>query len=148
MDFGPRLESLVRDMFATMYDAKGVGLAANQIGIDLRVFVFDCPDYEQMYHKGILVNPELVIVGKEVIDDSEGCLSLPGVYSDLERPNQVIAKGQDLEGRPMEIEGFGYFARCLMHETNHLDGSLFIDHLKGAERRAAIKTLRMLEFEM
>lgn len=146
--FGPSLKRLIADMFTTMYDAEGVGLAANQIGVDLRVFVFDCSDHEEKWHKGYVINPVVKLTEAGVKDEHlEGCLSIPGMPFHLDRPGRVIVEGIDLNGQPVEIEGYEYFARCLLHETGHLDGTLFIDLLKGAERRGALKRLNKLALD-
>jgi peptide deformylase len=144
-DLGPSLKRLIVDMFTTMYDAQGVGLAANQVGVDLRVFVFDCPDHEDKWHKGHVLNPVVKLAEAGVEDEHlEGCLSIPGMHFDLDRPGRVIVEGIDLHGDAVEIEGYEFFARCLLHEVGHLEGILFIDLLQGAERRAAQKALNKL----
>jgi peptide deformylase len=147
-DLGPGLKKLITDMFTTMYDAQGVGLAATQVGVDLRVFVFDCPDHEDKWHKGYVINPVVKLAEAGVKDEHlEGCLSIPGMTFDLDRPGRVIVEGIDLHGRTIEIEGYEFFARCLLHETGHLEGTLVIDLLQGAERRAALKSLNKLQFD-
>ncbi|BCB73668.1 peptide deformylase [Phytohabitans flavus] len=145
-DFDARLESLIADMFATMYSVDGIGLAANQIGVALRVFVFDCPDNQGGWHRGYMVNPTRTFVGEEEPDDSEGCLSIPGVYAEFPRSSQVVCEGQDMTGAKIRIEGEAYFARCLLHETQHLEGKLFVDVLEGDTRRDALKAIRKSSF--
>ena len=139
------LRALVADMVATMYAADGVGLAACQVGVDLAVFVFDCPDDEHVRHQGVVCNPVLFLpVGKDrrLDDDEEGCLSLPGAFVECARPTYARVEGQGLDGEPVSYAGTGLLARCLQHETDHLDGYLYVDRLTGpvkAEAREAIK---------
>jgi peptide deformylase len=142
--FDEALEVLVADMFATMYSVDGIGLAANQIGVGKQVFVFDCPDHFGNWHRGYMVNPTRTFVDEDELDDSEGCLSIPGVYVEFPRSSRVVCQGVDLRGNPIDVQGEGYFARCLLHETQHLDGKLFINVLKGAPRRKAMKMIREL----
>lgn len=140
---GPSTERLIKDMFASMYEANGVGLAANQIGVDLRVFVFDCPDHEDKWHKGYIINPVVTLAEVGVKDEHlEGCLSIPGLHFDLDRMGRVAVEGIDLDGSPIWVEGYEFFARCLLHETGHLEGKLYIDLLKGSEKREAMKAIK------
>lgn len=146
-EFGPELHALIDDMFVSMYAADGVGLAANQIGVAQRVFVYDCPDDEGVRHVGVVVNPVLEDLPPErrVLDDgSEGCLSVPGAYADLPRPDFAVVHGQDKDGAPLTIEGTGFFARCLQHETDHLDGYLYIDRLSKRDRKDALRQMAEL----
>jgi peptide deformylase len=146
-EYDEKLRTLVDDMFETMYAAEGVGLAANQIGLDLRVFVYDCPDDEGVRHKGVVVNPkletsELPETMPDPDDDWEGCLSAPGESYPTGRAKWAKVTGFDVEGNPIEVEGTGYFARCLQHETDHLDGFIYLDRLVGRHARAAKKMLK------
>ena len=146
-EFDEKLRTLVDDMFETMYAAEGVGLAANQIGLDLRVFVYDCPDDEGVRHKGLVVNPKLETseipeTMPDPDDDWEGCLSAPGESYPTGRAKWAKVTGFDLDGNPIEVEGTGYFARCLQHETDHLDGYIYLDRLVGRHARAAKKMLK------
>jgi peptide deformylase len=137
-DFDAELEVLVRDMFATMYAAEGVGLAATQVGVDLAVFVYDCPDDDHVRHVGVVCNPEVTLPeGKDrnLETADEGCLSLPGAYIELARPDHAVCRGQDQNGNPVEIAGTGLLARCLQHETDHLNGTVFGDRLSGRARK-------------
>ena len=137
-EFDEDLRSLVADMFATMYAAEGVGLAATQVGIDLAVFVFDCPDDDHVRHSGVICNPVVTLPeGKErnLESQDEGCLSLPGAYIELARPDHAVCRGQDAEGRPVEVVGTGLLSRCLQHETDHLNGTVFGDRLSGRARK-------------
>ena len=136
--FDQELHGLVQDMFATMYAAEGVGLAATQVGIDLAVFVFDCPDDDHLRHVGVVCNPEVILPeGKErkLETADEGCLSLPGAYLELARPDHAVCRGQDHRGDPVEVIGTGLLARCLQHETDHLNGTVFGDRLSGRARK-------------
>jgi peptide deformylase len=135
--FDKELHRLVRDLQHTLEDQQGAGLAAPQIGITRRVFVFHVGDME-----GHLVNPVLSFPDEEVQDGPEGCLSMPGLYFDTRRRLNVIAKGYSAHGDPVQIVGDGELARCLQHETDHLDGVLFIDRLDAERRRAALKAIR------
>lgn len=136
--FDDDLARLIDDMFASQRAAEGVGLAANQIGVPLRVFVYDCPDDDGARHVGHLVNPVLEDLPPEhrVLDDSnEGCLSVPGAYMELARPDYAVVSGRDMRGNEITVQGSGYFARCLQHETDHLNGYLYIDRLSKRERK-------------
>jgi len=137
-DFDDELRSLVRDMFATMYAADGVGLAATQVGVDRAVFVYDCPDDDHVRHVGVVCNPEVILPeGKDRVLETadEGCLSLPGAYIELARPDVATCTGQDADGGPVTIVGTGLLARCLQHETDHLNGTVFGDRLSGRARK-------------
>lgn len=126
----PELERLIDDLFTTMEVAEGVGLAATQIGSDLRVFVYDLTDEQGDRHVGAIVNPELEVdleADPEV--EEEGCLSVPGAYEPLERPGGATVRGVDQHGGPVQLTATGYLARCFIHETQHLDGILYWDHL-------------------
>ncbi|MFD5229898.1 peptide deformylase [Streptomyces qaidamensis] len=138
--FGPDLAALITDMFLTMYTADGAGLAANQVGVDLRVFVYDCPDDHGVRHVGHIVNPvldPLDAARRRLLDEAEGCLSVPGATMDVPRPDRAVVRGFDRDGEPLVIEGTGYFARCLAHEADHCDGRLYLDRLSARERKAA-----------
>jgi peptide deformylase len=145
------LRQLIADMFATMYVAEGVGLAANQVGVDLRVFVYDCPDSDGVRHVGHICNPVLdeVPASERVLDeDEEGCLSVPGPYKPVARPDYAIARGTDWEGNELVIEGHDYFARCLQHETDHLNGYLYIDRLPARARKDVLKQMQKMRDEV
>ncbi|GAA2067492.1 peptide deformylase [Streptomyces albiaxialis] len=136
------LARLIEDMYATMYAARGVGLAACQVGLPLRIFVYDCPDDEDRRHRGHVLNPRLVSTGGVTVRGPEGCLSLPGLEYGTPRADEAVVEGEDLEGRPVRIEGTGFFARCLQHEYDHLDGGLFVDRLAGLRRARALRAAR------
>ena len=137
-DFGAPLGRLVEDMFASMYAAGGVGLAANQIGVPLRVFVYDCPDDEDRRHLGHVVNPGPVRTGGVTVTGAEGCLSLPGIESGTRRYDEAAVDGLDMLGAPVAISGTGFFARCLQHEWDHLQGEVYTDRLRGLRRTRAL----------
>ncbi|MFE1936085.1 peptide deformylase [Streptomyces sp. NPDC059474] len=142
--FDEELARLVDDMFASQRAAEGVGLAANQIGVDLKVFVYDCMDDEGVRHVGAVCNPVLeeLPADRRVLDDSnEGCLSVPTAYMELARPDYAVVRGQDLDGDPIAVRGTGYFARCLQHETDHLYGYLYIDRLSKRDRKDVLKQM-------
>jgi peptide deformylase len=145
-DFGPSLARLVEDLYATMYAARGVGLAANQIGTGSRVFVYDCPDDEERRHLGHLVNPRLVEADGLLLRGPEGCLSLPGIEAGTPRYDRAVVEGVDLTGRPVRVEGTGFFARCLQHECDHLDGRVYPDHLTGLRRWRTLRAIRRAEW--
>ncbi len=136
--FDADLATLVADMVATMYAAPGVGLAANQIGVNLKVFVFDCPDDNDVRHRGVVCNPviELPTGPQRRLDEAdEGCLSLPGGYAECARPDYARVVGVDHTGAPVTYEGKDLVARCLQHETDHLYGIVFEDRLSARSRR-------------
>jgi peptide deformylase len=139
-DFDAELRRLVADLTDTMQDAPGLGLAAPQIGVGLRVFTYYVDD-----HLGHLINPDLNLSTAEETDD-EGCLSFPGLAYPTRRAFGVVAKGFDLHGEPVIIEGSGMLARCVQHETDHLDGILFIDRLDPEQRKLAMKEIRAAEW--
>jgi peptide deformylase len=140
--FGPELEKLVADMTETMIDVQGVGLAAPQVGVGLQVFTYRIDGSE-----GHVVNPVLE-VGEELQEDSdvEGCLSVPGLGNFLQRSQWARVRGQDVHGNPVEVEGTGLLARCFQHETDHLRGTLYIDRLRGDEKKAAMRAIRSAEY--
>ncbi|MFL6091245.1 MAG: peptide deformylase [Aeromicrobium sp.] len=140
--FDDNLRSLVADMVATMYAASGVGLAANQIGVDLKVFVFDCPDIDDNRVTGVVCNPVLTLPeGRErqLDEENEGCLSLPGAFIECTRPDTAHVSGFDENGRPVEYVGTGLLARCLQHETDHLFGTVFGDRIPDRARKKLYK---------
>jgi peptide deformylase len=132
------LRALVADMVATMYAADGVGLAACQIGVDLAVFVFDCPDKSEQRVLGVVCNPVLTLPEgptRQLEEADEGCLSLPGAFVECARPDFASVSGYGLAGEPITFEGDGLLARCLQHETDHLYGTVFGDRLSTKLRK-------------
>jgi peptide deformylase len=142
--FDDDLRALVADMAATMYAADGVGLAANQIGVDLAVFVYDCPDDDGVRHAGAVCNPSIELPeGKDrhLDDGDEGCLSYPGAFVSCARPDVATVRGQDLHGKNIEITGTGFLARCFQHETDHTLGTVFGDRLSDRARKKLRKQM-------
>lgn len=146
-DFGDELRTLVDDMFDTMAAAPGVGLAGPQVGVGLRVFVYDWTDEVDRSHRGVAINPDLFIspvpVGEpDEEDESEGCLSFPGERYPLKRGEQTILRAVDLEGEPFEIVADGWLGRIFQHEYDHLDGILYVDRLAHEWQKSVAKVLR------
>ena len=140
VDFDKELRKLVEDLTDTMLDAPGAGLAAPQLGVGLRVFTWQIED-----EVGHLVNPVLDLSTEQELGP-EGCLSIPGLTFDCQRALSVVAKGFDMHGEPLTIEGSERLARAIQHETDHLDGVLFIDRLDAETRKAAKKAIREAEW--
>ncbi len=136
-DFDKQLRSLVKDLTQTLDDAQGAGLAAPQIGVGLRVFA-----YAVGSERGYLVNPELDFPDEAEQEGEEGCLSFPGIYYDVRRRLNTVARGVDERGDPVQLVGTEILARCLQHETDHLDGVLFIDRMDVATRKRAMREIR------
>lgn len=138
-EYGDALRELVADMFATMYAADGAGLAANQIGIDLAVFVFDCTNDAEERVAGVVCNPVLTLPegrDRQLDDDEEGCLSLPGAFIECARPDWSKVDGFDHTGAAVTYVGKGgTLARCLQHETDHLGGTVFGDRIPSRARK-------------
>lgn len=133
---GDDVRALVDDLLETMYAEDGIGLAAPQIGVPLRVFVYDVREDE--VEPGVLVNPRIVeATGKQ--KEVEGCLSIPGLDEVVERSGHVVVEGLDRDGEPVRIEATGLLSRCLQHENDHLDGVLFIDRVSPLKRRMLLK---------
>jgi peptide deformylase len=142
-EFGPDLERLAADMVETMHAAPGVGLAAPQVGLTLRLAVVDLSVGKRPEDLRVLVNPEVLAPeGSEV--EEEGCLSLPGLTEKVERPARVRVRAVDVAGRPFELEAEGWLARAVCHEVDHLDGILFTDRLRGLRKERAKRQLRRL----
>jgi peptide deformylase len=139
--FDKELRILVKDLAETMLDAPGVGLAAPQIGVSLRVFTFDVED-----EVGHLINPVLRVVGEDDQEGDEGCLSLPGLTFTTTRRQHVVATGVNMHGEPVVVDGSDLLARCIQHEIDHLDGILFIDRLDTERRKEAMRAIRDAEW--
>ncbi|GGD25793.1 peptide deformylase [Nocardioides daphniae] len=140
--FDDALKELAADMVATMYAAEGVGLAGCQIGEDVSIFVFDCPDASGQHTVGVVCNPRLTLpeAGQRHLDvDDEGCLSFPGAFAECARPDWAAVDGQGLDGEPVHFEGDGLLARCLQHETDHTVGTVFGDRLPTKVRKKLTK---------
>ncbi|GLB66113.1 peptide deformylase [Arthrobacter mangrovi] len=136
-EFGPELEKLVADMDETMENVEGAGLAAPQVGVSLRVFTYQIDG-----RRGHVVNPVLENSDDFQADQVEGCLSIPGLGYPVRRRRWSRVTGVDMHGNPVVLEGEGMLARCFQHETDHLDGVLYIDHLSGDERKSALRAIR------
>jgi peptide deformylase len=146
VEFGTaELSALIDDMFLTMYVADGAGLAANQVGVGLRLFVYDCADDDGIRHVGHIVNPVLELPGpsdgRRPVDALEGCLSVPGAAMTVPRTDRAVVHGLDKEGNSLAVEGTGYFARCLQHETDHLSGQTYLDRLSTRDRKDALRQM-------
>jgi peptide deformylase len=137
VDFDRQLAGLARSLHATLDVEDGAGLAAPQVGVQQRIFVFHVEGL-----RGELVNPDLDFPDAEEQDGPEGCLSMPGLYFDAVRRQNVVARGYNLVGDPVQIVGSGFLARCLQHETDHLDGVLFLDRMSPERRRQALRAIR------
>ena len=135
------IRKLVDDMAESMYAADGIGLAAVQIGVPKRVIVIDLDQKEGKKNPRAFINPKIVWASEEMAVFEEGCLSVPEIWDDVERPARIKAEYLDLDGKKVELEADGMLATCLQHEMDHLNGVLFIDHLSRLKRSMAIKKL-------
>ena len=145
--FDDTLATLVDDMFETMAAAPGVGLAGPQIGVALRLFVYDWTDDDDIQHRGVAINPELLISPTppgeaDDDDDSEGCLSVPGERAPLLRSERAVLRAVDLDQKPFEIDATGWLARIFQHEFDHLDGVLYVDRLEHAHAKLVKKSIK------
>jgi peptide deformylase len=143
-EFGPALERVVDDMFETMYEAGGVGLAAPQVFDSRRIFVMDVPEEEGKSNKLTFVNPEIISVEGEQIGE-EGCLSFPGLYQTVQRQMRVIVRAKDVKGKTFELDLKDLAARCVLHETDHCDGIVFLDRMSSLKRQLAKRKIRALQ---
>ena len=144
-DFDGELEKLVADMFVTMEDARGVGLAAPQVGVGRRLFVMDTPENEtNQRERHVLINPEIIHVEGEQTGD-EGCLSFPGLYQVVRREMRVIARAHNIKGEQIEIDVKDLAARCILHETDHCDGIVFLDRMTPLKRQLAKRKIKTLQ---
>lgn len=135
------LDKLIDDMFYTMYNAPGIGLAAPQIAVQQRLIVVDISETKDQ--PIALLNPEIVRATGEITWE-EGCLSIPGVYGKVTRPSDIIVRGMDRDGKQVEFEANDLLAVCLQHEIDHLNGTLFVDHLSGLKRTRALQKFRKM----
>lgn len=144
-EFGtPELERLVADMFETMEDAGGVGLAAPQVAVSKRLFVMDTPVEGGESERHVVINPEIVAIEGEQVGD-EGCLSFPGLYQTVRREMRVIARAQNLSGERFELDVTELAARCILHETDHCDGIVFLDRMTPLKRQFAKRKIKRLQ---
>jgi len=141
------IRQLGKDMLAAMYKANGVGLAAPQVGKSVRLFVCDAARGEEASRPLILINPQVTEASKDTVIGEEGCLSIPGVYGDVERPAKVTVAYIDEEGDPQSLEAEGLMAKCIQHEIDHLDGILFPDHLSRLKRQMLYRKYKKLQKE-
>jgi peptide deformylase len=135
------IQRLIDDMFDSMYEAKGIGLAAVQIGEPLRVIVMDLARKEGEQEPLVFINPRIIAASEEVTVCEEGCLSVPDIWEDVERPARVTAEHLDRDGKLVTLEADGMLATCLQHEMDHLEGVLFLDHLSKLKRSIALRKL-------
>jgi peptide deformylase len=136
---GDDIRTLVADMFETMYEAPGIGLAAIQVGVPLRIVTMDLSKREDASEPKVLINPEIVSSSEEKSVYEEGCLSIPDIHEDVERPARVKVRYLDLDGKLQEADAEGLFATCIQHEIDHLNGVLFIDHISKLKRDRVVK---------
>ena len=147
-DFDAALQRLADDMLETMRAATGAGLAGNQVGVLRRLFTYEWVEERGGEGQfGALVNPEVIETSEEIQEGEEGCLSFPGLYYDTQRPLRARVKAQDVHGEPLEMVGEGMLARIFLHEIDHLNGILFIDHLALHDRKEAMRRIREGELE-
>jgi len=139
----PEIDRLVNDMIETMYAAPGIGLAAPQVGVPLRLFVVDLSAGRDPNGLNVLINPEFVEVEGVQLEE-EGCLSLPGFNATVVRPSRIVVKSLDRNGTEQTIEGTGLLARAFQHEMDHLDGALFVDRLRGIKRDMIVRRIKKL----
>jgi peptide deformylase len=143
-EFNEDLRKLVEDMFETMYKAQGVGLAAPQVGVSKRLFVMDVPDEEDRSNKIALINPEIIVQEGEQVGD-EGCLSFPGIYTKVRREVRTVVSYQDVFGKTQELDCTDLAARCVLHETDHCDGIVFLDRMTVLKREMAKRKINKLQ---
>lgn len=142
--FDEKLEKLIADMFDTMYEAQGVGLAAPQVGESQRLFVMDCTGGEEESRKFAIINPEIITQEGEQVGD-EGCLSFPGIYTKVKRELRTIVRFQDVKGEFNELDVTDLEARCVLHETDHCDGIVFLDRMTALKREFAKRKIKKLQ---
>ncbi|QQS33307.1 MAG: peptide deformylase [Acidobacteriota bacterium] len=143
-EFDAELERLVADMFETMSDAGGVGLAAPQVAVSRRLFVMDTPNEDGSHERHAIINPEIIRVEGEQTGD-EGCLSFPGLFQVVKREMRVIIGGNDVRGERIELDLQGLAARCALHETDHCDGIVFLDRMSALKRELAKRRIKRLQ---
>jgi len=140
-----RIDQLIDDMFYTMYDAPGIGLAAPQIAVQERIIVVDVS--ENGDEPLALINPEIIHSAGEIVWE-EGCLSLPGVYADIVRPSEILVRGMNRDGKMIEMEARDLLAICIQHEIDHINGKMFIDHLSNLKKNRLIKKFKKDQLEL
>lgn len=142
--FDKKLEKFVADMFETMYEARGVGLAAPQVSVSQRVFVMDCSGGADESRKFAMINPEIITQEGEQISE-EGCLSFPGIYANIRREMRAIVRYRDVKGNLQELDATELEARCVLHETDHCDGIVFLDRMTKLKRELAKRKIKQLQ---
>src|SRR5437762_7218928 len=143
-EFDDKLKKLVNDMFETMYSAPGVGLAAVQVGVSKRLFVMDCSGGKDPSQRIVMINPEVVAQeGKQ--DGDEGCLSFPGIFFGVERNLRAIVRAHDINGKEFELDGTELTARCMLHETDHCDGIVFLNRMSPLKREIVKRKIKKLQ---
>ncbi|CDM65118.1 peptide deformylase [Pyrinomonas methylaliphatogenes] len=142
-EFDAELKRLVEDMFETMYAASGVGLAAPQVGVSKRLFVMDCSGGKDPAQRHVMINPQIIATEGEQTGE-EGCLSFPGIYLPVTRAMRAVIRAQDLEGREFELDTQELAARCVLHETDHCDGILFIERVSPLKREMVKRRIKKL----
>jgi len=143
-EFDDKLKKLVSDMFETMYAAPGVGLAAVQVGIPKRLFVMDCSGGKDPSQRIALINPEVLRV-EGIQTGEEGCLSFPGIFTPVERNLRAVVRAQDVNGDNFEVDGMELTARCMLHETDHCDGIVFLDKMSPLKRELVKRRIKKLQ---
>jgi peptide deformylase len=143
-EFDDRLERLVNDMFETMYAAQGVGLAAPQVGVSKRLFVMDCSAGKDPDQRIVMINPEVLGVEGEQFGE-EGCLSFPNIFFPVNRSLRAIVRAHDVKGNLFELDGMDLTARCMLHETDHCDGIVFLDKTTPLKREMVKRKIRKLQ---
>jgi peptide deformylase len=143
-EFDDNLKKLVNDMFETMYAAPGVGLAAPQVGVSKRLFVMDCSVGKDPDQRIVMINPEVIRVEGEQ-NGEEGCLSFPGIFFPVKRSLRAVVRAHDLDGDEFEVDGLELTARCMLHETDHCDGIVFIDKTTPLKREMVKRKIRKLQ---
>ena len=143
-EFDSALKTLVEDMFETMYELRGVGLAAPQVNVSKRLFVMDCSGGEDEAQKIALINPEIVHIEGDQYGE-EGCLSFPGIYTQVKREMRAVVRYQDLNGDLQELDGEELTARCALHEADHCDGIVFLDRMSVLKREISKRKIRKLQ---
>ena len=143
-EFDDALKKLVNNMFETMYEAPGVGLAAVQVGVSKRLFVMDCSGGKDPEQRIVMINPEVLGV-EGAQNGEEGCLSFPGIFTPVERSLRAVVRAQDIDGEEFEIDGLELTARCMLHETDHCDGIVFLDKMSPLKRELVKRKIRKLQ---
>jgi len=143
-DFGDNLKQLVSDMFETMYAAPGVGLAAVQVGVSKRLFVMDCSGGKDPDQRVVMVNPDVIYVEGEQ-NGEEGCLSFPGIFTPVERSLRAVVRADDINGNEFELDDTDLTARCMLHETDHCDGIVFLDKMSPIKREFVKMKIKKLK---